>query len=199
MLAVSCLFVPNINIRLEPRPARFIRKKISAAYCMMFIAAAASVFGFIPNWAAAAVIAATAFIIDKNTLLEIDYNLLLTFAVIFIFVGNIARIGWIYELISYMAARDCFLTAVVSSQFISNVPAAVMLSGFTDNAAELLVGVSVGGIGTFIASMASVISYRLCAAENRKGVKKYLLLFTVINYLFLLFLVCFVKIFFYIK
>lgn len=112
---------------------------------------------------------------------KVDYSLLLTFAAIFIFVGNLSRIDCINSFISGWAQRDATLTAVISSQFISNVPAAVMLSGFTDNAAGLLMGVNVGGMGTLIASMASVISYKLYMAVFPHGARHYLVLFAALN------------------
>ena len=195
LLAVVCLFVPKQPIQQEPSSSRVIRKKPVIAYCVMFAVAVSAVFGLVHYLAAAAVIAAAAFVTDRRTLMKVDYSLLLTFVVIFIFVGNIARIGWIHDIISYWAQRDTMLTAVVSSQFISNVPAAVMLSEFTDNAFGLLLGVSAGGMGTLIASMASVISYRLYATSEPKGIRRYLGLFTVLNVVFLLLSVVFVKVF----
>ena len=196
LLAVACLFVPNQPICPKPASSRVICKKSISAYCVMFVIAVAGVFGLIPYWMAAVGIATATFVIDRRTLMKVDYTLLLTFAVIFIFVGNIARIEWIHDIISYGVQRDSLLTAVVSSQFISNVPAAVMLSEFTNDATQLLMGVSAGGLGTLIASMASVISYRLYAASDSKGTRRYLGLFTIANIIFLLLSVIFIKIFF---
>jgi Na+/H+ antiporter NhaD/arsenite permease-like protein len=159
----------------------------------MFVIAVATVFGLIPYWATTILIVVAAFVIDKHTLRKVDYTLLLTFVVIFIFVGNIARIGFVHDIIVYCVQRDSLLTAIVSSQFISNVPAAVMLSEFTSSASQLLIGVNVGGLGTLIASMASVISYRLYTASDRKGTRRYLGLFTVLNIIFLLLSVAFIK------
>jgi len=196
LLAVACLLVPNQPICQKPSPSMVICRKPIIAYCVMFVIAVATVFGLIPYLAATVVIAVTAFGIDRHTLRKVDYTLLLTFAVIFIFVGNIARIEFVQDIILYCVQRDSLLTATISSQFISNVPAAVMLSEFTNNASQLLMGVNVGGLGTLIASMASVISYRLYAASDRKGIRRYLGLFTVLNIIFLLLSTAFIKAFF---
>ena len=193
LLAAACFFVPNHPIHHEPSPSQHIRKKPVAVYCAMFVVAVAAVINLLPYWASAIIITAAAFMLDRRTLMKIDYSLLLTFVVIFIVVENIARIEWIHDYISLWMQKDCMLTAIGSSQIISNVPAAVMLSEFTDNATQLLLGVSVGGMGTLIASMASVISYRMYAAAHQKGIKHYLWLFTLLNVIFLLSSIVFVK------
>lgn len=193
LLALSCMFLPNLPIRQEPSAAPPVRGKASVAYGLMFCLAVAAVFGVLPYWISAAFIVMATFFVDKRTLLKVDYYLLLTFVVIFVFVGNIARIEWLSDLISGWVQRDTMLTALAASQFISNVPAAVMLSGFTDNAVGLLVGVNAGGMGTLIASMASVISYKLYATTFPSGTLRYLLLFTLMNVLFLSLSLVFIK------
>ncbi|MDR0461197.1 MAG: citrate transporter [Nitrososphaerota archaeon] len=193
LLAIACLLVPNQPICQKHSPSRIIYKKPIIAYSTMFIIAVTTVFGLIPYWAAAVIIAGATFLIDKHTLKKVDYTLLLTFIVIFIFVGNIARIEWIHGIISYGVQINPMLTAIAASQFISNVPAAVMLSEFTNNATQLLIGVNVGGLGTLIASMASVISYRLYTTTNKKETRHYLGLFTTVNIIFLILTIIFIK------
>ena len=130
------------------------------------------------------VVAASA-LIDYKIFLKLDYTLLLTFAAFFIFIGNMGRISAFSDYInSIIYGRECF-TAVVSSQLISNVPAAILLSGFTDNFKPLIIGVNLGGLGTLIASMASLISFKYLGNENKLLKGKYLFYFTVVNIIFL--------------
>lgn len=102
---------------------------------------------------------------DRSTLRNVDYSLLLTFVAFFVFIGNLGRIpafsGWLQAI---LAGREV-LVAVLASQVTSNVPAALLLSGFTDETAALIIGTNLGGLGTLIASMASLISYRQIARE----------------------------------
>ena len=116
---------------------------------------------------------------------EVDYILLVTFVCFFVFVGNAARIDAVRTLIGrYLTGREILVGALLS-QVISNVPAATMLASFTGNAKPLLIGVNVGGLGTMIASMASLISYRLytCAAGAERG--RYFKVFTAVNVILL--------------
>lgn len=195
LLAVCCRLLPKLPIEREAVDVPTIRKKATAAYGAMFILVVVSVFGLISYLVTVIIIATSAFMVDKRTLAKVDYSLLLTFIAIFIFVGNISRIDLINNFISGWAQKDTVLTAVVSSQFISNVPAAVMLSGFTDNSTGLLIGVNVGGMGTLIASMASVISYKLYMAVFPNGGRRYMALFTSLNVLSLGLSLLFVKCF----
>lgn len=123
---------------------------------------------------------------NYRTFAKADYMLLLTFVAFFIFVGNMKQIPVINNFIAGITKDNEVLVGVVSSQIISNVPAAVLLSGFTDKGRELLVGVNIGGLGTLIASMASLISFKLYSAEtdSRKG--RFLLVFTGLNIVFLI-------------
>lgn len=193
LLALSCLLLPKLPIRQEPPAPYKVRRKVVTAYSMMFGLAVAAVFGALSYWISTIVIVVVTFFVDKRTLAKVDYNLLLTFAIIFVFVGNIARIEWINGLISGWVKTDTMLTAIFTSQFTSNVPAAVMLSGFTDDADGLLLGVNVGGVGTLIASMASVISYKLYITAFTNGAKRFLLVFTALNSLFLCLSILFIK------
>ena len=107
-----------------------------------------------------------------------DYSLLLTFVAFFLFIGNLGRVpafsAWLGQVI---AGREV-LVSVLASQVTSNVPAALLLSGFTQDVQALIVGTNLGGLGTLIASMASLISYRQIAREEPEGKGRYFLLFT---------------------
>ena len=122
---------------------------------------------------------------DLKIFKNVDYCLLLTFIFFFIFTGNMSKIPAINELLLQVVTGHELIASVVCSQFISNVPAALLLSGFTENIKTLIIGVNVGGLGTLIASMASLISYKLYVAEysNKKG--KYLAYFTGMSVVFL--------------
>ena len=126
-----------------------------------------------------------------RTVKGVDFFLLLTFVSFFILIGNLQNIGTIRSFLEQVIQGREFLCAVIASQIISNVPAAMMLSGFSDNYAELLAGVNIGGLGTLIASMASLISYKIYAHNYNETKGKYLLLFTAVNIIFL-FVLCFV-------
>ncbi len=195
LIGLICTFLPKQSIEQNNElRAQSVKKNPIIAYGIMFIIAVCAVFGLIPYWIAIILIAAATAIVDKKTLLKVDYNLLLTFIAIFILVGNLARIEEINALLRDLVKRDTMLAAVITSQFISNVPSAIMLSGFTNNSRELLIGVNIGGMGTLIASMASVISYKLYADSYKKGTLKYLGLFSVLNIVFLMLSLVFVNI-----
>ena len=127
-------------------------------------------------------------IADKKVLLHVDYALLATFVGFFLFVGNLGRIPALTTLFQSLIQGQEVLCGVVASQVISNVPAALLLSGFTDNGAGLLLGVNLGGLGTLIASMASLISYKQVAGQYSSLRKRYLILFTLLNLGFLVLL-----------
>lgn len=122
---------------------------------------------------------------DVALLKKVDYILLLTFVCFFVFVGNIGAIDTVRELVSSIIQGKTMIVGVALSQIISNVPAAVMLSGFTDDAKELMVGVNLGGLGTLIASLASLISYKFYAQKYPGSVGRYIKNFTIYNVLFL--------------
>jgi Na+/H+ antiporter NhaD/arsenite permease-like protein len=114
-----------------------------------------------------------------------DYILLLNFIGFFIFTGNMGNIEFVSSFLRDVLSGREFLISVALSQVISNVPATLMLSGFTDNSKELLIGVNTGGLGTLIASMASLISYKAYTKEFKQNSLKYVALFTAVNLAFL--------------
>jgi Na+/H+ antiporter NhaD/arsenite permease-like protein len=131
-------------------------------------------------------------VLDLKAFLKVDYNLLVTFIFFFILIGNIGRIDAITGALSGLVSGWPVPAAVLSSQIISNVPAAMLLSAFTDNGKALVVGTNLGGLGTIIASMASLITYRFHASfaknqesdgDGKKG--NYILSFSVINVIML--------------
>ncbi len=123
---------------------------------------------------------------DYKIFAKADYMLLLTFIAFFVFVGNVKQIPAVNDFVKELINDNVILASVGISQVISNVPAAVLLSGFTGEGTKLLCGVNIGGLGTLIASMASLISYKAYAALEFSKKLKYLLVFTVVNIVFLL-------------
>lgn len=130
-------------------------------------------------------VAAAAFLFlmaaDRQILMDIDYSLLGTFLAFFIFIGNIGCLDGFRQLFSSALSGHAELAAVAASQFISNVPAALLLSGFTTQWSALIVGCNIGGLGTMIASMASLISYKMVSREYPDHNRKYFIWFTACN------------------
>lgn len=151
-------------------------------YLVLFVLCLLTVLRVVPDWACLAVTCAAVLIADRRLFLKIDYSLLLTFVCFFIFVGNIGRIPQIRDLLFDLLAGRELLVTVLLSQVISNVPAAVMLSGFTDNVEALLKGVNIGALGTPIASLASLISYRFYVKSRLAQPGKYLGVFFAVNF-----------------
>ncbi|MGN0455315.1 MAG: SLC13 family permease [Acutalibacteraceae bacterium] len=124
-------------------------------------------------------------IFDRKVLKKVDYSLLLTFVGFFIFIGNMGRLPMFSSLLQKYISGNEVITAVLTSQVVSNVPAALLLSNFTHNLPALIVGTNIGGLGTLIASMASLISYKFIAQKKNVSKGKYLLFFTIANIIFL--------------
>lgn len=153
-------------------------------YAVLFAVSLLTVLDVIPYPITLAVTVAAVLISDRKTILKIDYSLLLTFVFLFIFIGNLGNVAPVSDFLRRIVVGNEVIAGIAASQVFSNVPAALLLSGFTDNAKDLLVGVNLGGLGTLIASMASLISFKLTVKENVKA-GKYLLYFTVVNVIFL--------------
>ena len=157
--------------------------------CIVLFAVCVLAVAGIINWIImfAAVVAAVT-VTDRKAFKYVDYALLLTFVFFFVLIGNIGRITYVYDTLSKVVAVSPVLTAVAASQIISNVPAAMLLSAFTDNGEALVIGTNLGGLGTLIASMASLITYKFYSAmpqENKNAGITYLPAFTVVNLIFL--------------
>ena len=151
-------------------------------YLALFVLSIAIVFRGIPYWIGLIVIPAILLFTDRSALAKVDYPLLLTFVFFFIFAGNMARIEGVRMIFSALLEKNTLLVSVLSCQCISNVPSAILLSQFTGNYAELLVGVNIGGAGTLIASLASLITFREYVKHNPGKSGKYILLFSLFNF-----------------
>ena len=141
-------------------------------YVLLFVICLLTVFRLVPYQVTTAVVVAVLFIKDRRLLKEIDFMLLLTFVCFFIVSENLGRVDAVRDFLQQLLGANTLLTAVGTSQVISNVPAAVVLSGFTDRWRELLAGVNIGGLGTPIASLASLITMKLYMAwPNTRALK----------------------------
>ncbi|OUP09791.1 SLC13 family permease [Collinsella sp. An2] len=156
-----------------------------AIWAVVFGCALLSVARIVPFEVTVVVAAAMGLIVDRGALAHVDYALLATFVAFFVFVGNMGRIEAVNAFIAQMVSGHELAVAVGASQVLSNVPAAILLSGFTSNWPALIVGTNLGGLGTLIASMASLISYKQIALVLPRAKGRYFTLFTMWNVLFL--------------
>ena len=186
MITLCCL----VFIKAEPLQVAdehfTLPKGRTALYLALFVLSIAIVFRGIPYQLGLVVIPAVLFFADRKALKMVDYPLLATFAFFFVFAGNMARISGVRHVFSALMEKSTLLVSVLSCQFISNVPSSILLSQFTDNYADLLVGVNIGGTGTLIASLASLITFSQYTAHNPGRGGHYLKLFTAFNVVFLI-------------
>jgi len=125
---------------------------------------------------------------DRKALKDVDYGLLLTFVFFFIFSGNMARITAVRQFFSFLLEKNTLIVSALSCQFISNVPSAILLSQFTENYRALLVGVNIGGVGTLISSLASLITFREYSKNAPHKIRSYIVKFSAFNFAFLIIL-----------
>ncbi len=178
------IFVKKEPLELEGEEMH-VSKTRTAIYLVLFAYSIFIVFRFIPYWTGLIIIPTALLILDKKALKMVDYPLLLTFCAFFIFSGNMARIDVVKDIFEYLLDKSTLLFSIFSCQFISNVPSAILLSQFTTDYKDLLLGVNIGGVGTLIASLASLITLREFSKNNPGKTKKYILMFTAFNFVFL--------------
>ena len=154
-------------------------------YLLLFLLCLFTVARVIPYPVTLVIVAAAVLSLDRSTITKVDYSLLLTFVGFFVFIGNMGRMPAFRDFLQGIIGGREVMTSVIASQVISNVPAALLLSGFTENVQALIVGTNLGGLGTLIASMASLISYKQVAGEIPEEKKRYFGWFTVANIAFL--------------
>ena len=195
LITVCCLiFVKAEPLEVTDTPVKLPVGR-TVLYLGLFALSIAIVFRGIPYWIGLVIIPAVLFFADRKALKMVDYPLLLTFVFFFVFAGNMARIDAVRQLLSGLLEKNTLLFSVVSCQFISNVPSAILLSQFTGNYADLLVGVNIGGTGTLIASLASLITFSEYTKHNPEKTGYYVKLFTAFNFGFLIILTTVMMIF----
>ncbi len=187
MITVCCLFVKKEPLLIKEEISNLNAKK-TIVYSILFVIAIAIVFRGIPYYLGLIVIPIVLFFMDRQALKMVDYPLLCTFVCFFIFAGNMARVDTVRDVFSYLLNQNTLIFSICSCQVISNVPSAILLSQFTNNYAELLVGVNIGGAGTLIASLASLITFREYTKNNPQKVGYYLAMFSAFNFGFLIIL-----------
>lgn len=200
VLAVTLITLCCV-IFVKPEPLQMQDEKVSlpvartTVYLLLFALAILIVFRGIPYWIGLIIIPAVLIFMDRKALRMVDYPLLLTFVFFFIFSGNLARIEGVKTFFSALLEKNTLLVSVGACQFISNVPSAILLSQFTENYRELLMGVNIGGVGTLISSLASLITFREYTKQNKGKTGYYLLLFTAFNFAFLIIMAVFAMLF----
>lgn len=183
--AICVILQPKYKLSYTSSYNKRLDLKSLTVYALLFAVGLLAVFKIINTYIALVIVIAVLLCFNKKILLRVDYSLLLTFVGFFVFVGNMGRTSFFSSQIEGIINGNEITVSAIGSQVISNVPAALLFSGFTDNLKELLIGVNLGGLGTLIASMASLISYRYIAKAlpNEKG--KYLIIFSVLNFILL--------------
>ena len=186
ILVVLCLRIQPIPLTVDltmQKPMEFRGKFL--VYVALFLLSLGCVFHLL-DWPVLLLVVCVALLLcDRTIFARVDYGLLLTFVFFFLLVGNLGTLPPVRQTLSaLMAGREVVVT-VIASQFLSNVPAAVLLSQFTENGTGLVLGSNLGGLGTLIASMASLISYQAYSKVPGANMRRYLAWFTGANLLFL--------------
>lgn len=192
LITVCCLVFVKVEPLVIEEKAASLPIPRTVTYLLLFALSIIIVFRIIPYYIGLIVIPIAILLLDRQALLQVDYGLLLTFVFFFIFSGNMARIDAVRDFFSYLLDKNTLVFSALSCQFISNVPSAILLSQFTSNYKELLLGVNIGGAGTMIASLASLITFREYSKQDPGHTFRYIIKFSLFNFAFLgiLILVC---------
>lgn len=186
LVIFSCLITEKGTFEAEKSEAKTNFSKIHIIiYTALFLLSLLTVFRVIPYIVTLLITILVILIFDRKVITKVDYSLLFTFVFLFIFIGNLGEIKPISDFLKSIVSGNEVIVGILSSQVFSNVPAAILLSKFTENAKDLLIGVNLGGLGTLIASMASLISFKFIAKE-KVNMGKYILTFSFVNIVFLI-------------
>ncbi len=200
VLTLSSVFVlPSKLPQKELKQEKISNGKYLALFALLFLLCLLTVFRVLPHYVTAGVILLSIFFLKKETrkhiIGDVDFMLILTFVCFFVVSGNLGRVDEVKFFLQSLLTKNTMLTSVGTSQIISNVPAAVLLSGFTDNWKELLSGVNIGGLGTPIASLASLITLKLYMNTENARILRFLGIFTAANIIGLVILLGFEMLF----
>lgn len=187
LLIIGMLFIKGKNneVHLSEKNDSHMDKKQILIYLGLFVLSLLVVMKLLSLTFVLPIVLIVVFLMDRQVLKTVDYCLLFTFISFFVFTGNLGNITVIRETLQQFVNGQELLIGIIASQGISNVPAALLLSGFTSNYRALLAGVNIGGLGTLIASMASLISYKILANKYNEKKGKYFWYFTIANIIFL--------------
>lgn len=190
LITACCLaFVKSEPLIIEEKAATLPIPRV-IIYLILFAFSILIVFRTVPYYYGLIIVPIAILVLDRQALLQVDYGLLFTFVFFFIFSGNMARIDAVRDFFSFLLEKNTLVFSALSCQFISNVPSAILLSQFTDNYKELLLGVNIGGAGTMIASLASLITFREYSKQDPGHTLRYILKFSAFNFAFLGILIC---------
>ncbi len=193
LITVCCIvFVKPLPLEVDDEKINLPKVK-TILYLCLFTLAIAIVFRGIPYLLGLVIIPAVLIFADKKALKMVDYPLLMTFVFFFVFAGNMARIDVVRDFFEMLLEKSTLIFSVLSCQIISNVPSSILLSQFTENYKDLLVGVNIGGTGTVIASLASLITLREYTVHNPDKIGNYMKMFSAFNFGFLAVLTLFMS------
>lgn len=185
LLVCSFLFFSGKEITVSMEKKSFSHPWQIVIFAVLFFCCILTVAKVMPHGLLLFLTIAGIFFVNRSLYRKVDYSLLFTFVFFFLFIGNMKQLAALRVYLEQMITGHERLLSVLTSQIISNVPAAMLLSGYTKEIPALIVGTNLGGLGTLIASMASLISYRQILASDASCRKKYLLVFTIFNLVFL--------------
>lgn len=183
LITICCLFIKKEPLSISDSEKDLkLNARRTTIYSILFVLSIAIVFNVINYMLGTLVIVISMLFLDRDALKDVDYGLLFTFCAFFIFSGNLSRIDVVKDFLSFLISKNTLLVSVLSCQVISNVPSAVLLSHFTTNYPALLIGVNIGGTGTPIASLASLITLGQFTKHQPEKVKHYMFQFTVYSF-----------------
>ncbi len=186
VITICCfIFVKKEELYIVPKEEKLDVKR-AVFYALLFALSILAVFRVINYIVALAIITVALLIADRKALAKVDYGLLFTFCAFFVFAGNMSRIPAVNSLLSMLLEKNTLVFSALSCQCISNVPSAILLSNFTDNYRDLLLGVNIGGVGTLISSLASLITFKEYTNLYPKSAGNYILKFSAFNFFFLI-------------
>jgi Na+/H+ antiporter NhaD/arsenite permease-like protein len=189
LITLCCLFFVKSEPLVIEEKAAALPITRTVIYLVLFALSILIVFKSIPYWLGLIIIPIVLLFMDREALLQVDYGLLLTFVFFFVFAGNMSRMEPVREFFSYLLEQNTLVFSALSCQVISNVPSAILLSQFTENYRELLLGVNIGGAGTLIASLASLITFKEYTKQDPKHTFGYIVKFSAYNFAFLIILI----------
>ncbi len=185
LVTACCFLIQKQSLRIAEQNRETLPVWRTVLYIALFTLTILMVFRVLEPLTVIGIVVVVLLIVDRKALKRVDYGLLFTFVFFFVFAGNMGRVPVVSNFFKNLMEGSTLLTAVLSCQVISNVPSAILLSQFTENYASLLVGVNIGGAGTLIASLASLITFREYSAHYKENIRGYMLRFTALNFGFL--------------